>query len=221
MAKSRGKLLLLNILIVFLFSQKVYPQVQDSTQVVFPGSSQNFLKEESFLKEKVQSPANSTFPLAIGIASVLYLFNPIFLYENDKLSGGITKEISVGFGYFGEYRIGLEYSYLFRANQSSHFRISGKYDYLLSNLEPSNMLQTTGVLSIGGGVYTDLDGMGLFPEVSYGFSIRNHKMLFYPHVKARYTFMMLDRKVNSLDLSFGIVLGFANPFIDLRIRRKH
>lgn len=221
MAGTRGKLLLLNIILVLLFSQKAFPQVHDSSEFIYKESSLTSLPKESFLKNKINSPANSTFPLAIGIASVLYLFNPIFLYENDKLSGGITKEISVGFGYFGEYRIGFEYSYLFRANQSSHFRLSAKYDYLLSDIKPSNMFQTTPVISIGGGVYTDLDGMGLFPEVSYGFSIRNHKLLFYPHIKARYTYMLLDRKVNSMDLSFGIVLGFANPFIDLKIRRTH
>ena len=168
MLKYTGKPLLL-IILIFSFIKPVSAQYQDS-----------LLLKHHQLKLRPDQPAffsgysktkavNSTLPLAIGVVALVYLFNPIFVYENDRINGGITKEISVGFGYFGEYRLGFEYSYIFRANQSSHFRISGKYDYLLSDLKPSNMFQSTSVLSFGAGLYTDFDGSGVFPEVSYGY----------------------------------------------------
>ena len=165
--------------------------------------------------------ANPTLPLAIGILSIFYFVNPIILYEDEKVSAGLTKEISLGFGDFGEYRAGFEYSLIFRGYQKSHIRLSFKYDNLLDNIEPSNMLQGTSVLSIGGGYFTDFNGHGFFPEISYGYSIRNDKLLFYPHIKARYTVMTEKNKSNITDVSFGILIGFANPFIDLKIRRKY
>jgi hypothetical protein len=130
------------------------------------------------------------------------------------------KEISLGFGYFGEYRIGVGYSIIFRESKRNHLRLSLKYDILLKDIEPSNMLQGTSVLSIGGGYFTDFDGYGFFPELSYGYSIRNDKFLFYPHLKLRYTIMTEKYKSNIADFSFGILIGFANPFIDLKIRKK-
>ena len=36
-----------------------------------------------------------------------------------------------------------------------------------------------------------------------------------------YTFMMQKKKSDITDLSFGIIIGIANPFIDLKIRRKN
>ncbi|MGH2574822.1 MAG: hypothetical protein ACRDFC_03875 [Ignavibacteria bacterium] len=82
------------------------------------------------------------------------------------------------------------------------------------------MLQTTEVISIGAGYFTNFDKKGFFPELSYGYSIRNHKLLIYPHIKFRHTFMKKDIPDIS-DLSFGIIFGIANPFIDVKIRREH
>lgn len=161
--------------------------------------------------------ASSTLPMAIGIATFLYFLNPIVLYENDKIGGGITKEISLGFGYFGEHRLSAEYSYIFRKDLSSNLRFAYKYDILLkSGIEPSNFLQGTPVLSFGAGYFTNFSNNGFFPEMSFGYSIRNDKLLFYPSVKIRYTYVKNGSGI--LDFSAGIVLGFANPFINLHIR---
>ena len=133
----------------------------------------------------------------------------------------MTKELSLGFGDFGEYRLGAEYSFIFRSNNKSQLRFSGNYDFLLEDLQPSNMLQTSNVLSLGGGFFTDFDANGYFAQSTYGYSIRNDKLLIYPHVKARYTIVPGEDRDNIFDFSFGVIIGFANPFIDLKIRNKH
>lgn len=169
-------------------------------------------------RDKGESSA-STLPLALGVVSFLYLFNPIVLLENDKIAGGLTKELSVGFGKFGEYRTTFEYSFLFRADLKSHLRAGLKYDILLKeNIKPSNYLQGTPVISVGADYFTDLSHSGVSPEISYGYSIRNNKLLFYPSVKIRYTYV--PKGSNIIDFSLGIVLGIANPFIDTKIRSE-
>jgi len=162
---------------------------------------------------------NPTKILAYSLAAFLYVFNPVFLYENDKINSGLTKEFSVGFGYFGEHRAALEYSFLFRKLKMNHFRLGYKRDILLKDISPSNMLQTSAVFSYGVSYFTDLSHHGVSPEICYGYSIRNHKLLIYPHFKLRYTHIFDEYKSNILDFSFGVILGIANPFNDLRIRR--
>jgi len=160
-----------------------------------------------------------TLPVAIGVLAVLYLVNPIIQYD-DKLSAGLTKELSIGFGNFGEYRAAAEYTYIFRSGVRNSIRASVKYDILLKDIQPSNMLQGSSVISIGGGYFTNFEDHGIFPEISYGYSIRNHKVLIYPNVKLRYTWIPDRKKRNVMDFSFGITVGVSNPYIDVRIRRK-
>jgi len=168
------------------------------------------------IKDKSKS-SSSTLPIAIGLVSFLYLLNPIVPFENDKIGLGFTKEVSLGFGYFGEHRGSFEYSYIFRKDLNSNIRLGYKYDILLTRgLKPSNMFQSTTALSIGGGYFHNFSRPGYFAETSYGYSIRNHKILFYPSVKLRYTYVV--KGANIIDFSFGIVIGIANPFIDLKIR---
>lgn len=163
---------------------------------------------------------NPTIPVAIGVVGFFYLLNPIVLFENDKIALGITKEISVGFGYFGEDRISFEYSYIFREDHSSHFRLGYKHDFITSDILPSNFLQATSVFTLGASAFTDLDGWGVSPEAAYGFSFRNDKLLIYPHVKGRYTYTFGEQRSNIIDFSFGLMIGIANPFSDLKIRRS-
>lgn len=185
---------------------------------VFNNQSDHFLfsQYKSSLSD-INEKSASTLPIAIGVASFLYLFNPILLLENDKIGGGITKEISLGFGKFGQHRFSTEYSYIFRQDLSSNLRFAYKYDILLkSGLKPSNFLQGTPVISIGAGYFTNFTNEGYFPELSYGYSIRNDKLLFFPSLKIRYTYVI--HGANIFDFSAGLVIGFANPFIDLNIR---
>ena len=187
-------------------------------------SFQSNLKDSSYyfhadglsLKDRSET-LSSPLPIAIGIASFLYLFNPIILFENDKIALGFTKEISVGFGYFGEHRLSFEYSYIFRKDLNSNIRFGYKYDILLkSGIKPSNLLQGIPAMTIGGGYFNNFSRPGYFAETSYGYSIRNDKLLFYPSVKLRYTYVANGSNV--IDFSFGFIVGIANPFIDLNIR---
>ena len=180
------------------------------------------IKRINYLEHFKQSSSSSFLPVSIAVATVFYLINPILLYESKKLFGGITKEFSIGFGDFGEHRMAAEYSLILGGNIKHYLRFSYKYDMLLKdNIKPSHMLQGTGVLSLGAGYFTDFNGNGIFPEVTYGYSIRNHKLLFYPHVKLRYTYVFGKDKINKADISFGIIFGIANPFIDVNIRRDN
>jgi hypothetical protein len=162
---------------------------------------------------------NPTLPASIGVAGFFYLFNPIILLEDDKIALGITKEISLGFGDFGENRFSLEYSYIFRESGSSQFRLGYKRDLILSDILPSHQLQATTALAIGASSFYDFEGWGVSPEVAFGFSLRNDKLLIFPHVKGRYTYTFDKQKSNIIDFSFGLMIGFANPFSELKIRR--
>lgn len=180
------------------------------------------VKRINYLEHFKQSSSSSFLPVSIAVAAVFYLINPILLYESKKLFGGITKEFSIGFGNFGEHRAAAEYSLILGGNIKHYLRFSYKYDLLLKdNIQPSHMLQGTSVLSLGAGYFTDFNGKGIFPEVTYGYSIRNHKLLFYPHVKIRYNYLFGKDKIDKADISFGIIFGIANPFIDLNIRRDN
>lgn len=180
-----------------------------------------FLKAQDFKNFFSNTQSSSPYSVSIAAAVGLYLLNPIVIYESKKLYMGLTKEFSIGFGYFGEHRIGIEYSFIISGQIRNYLRASYKYDMLLkNNLEPSNNLQGTPVLSAGAGYFYDFDKSGIFPEVSYGYSLRNDKLLIYPHIKFRHTFMFKKEYPNITDISFGFMVGIANPFIDLKIRKK-
>lgn len=180
----------------------------------------NFEKPHSLYKKELKSA--DVLPISIGVLTAIYLINPILEYNDKKLYLGLTKELSVGWGKLGEHRTAFEYSMIFGGNIRHHIRFSYKYDILLkSGIEPSHMLQGTSVLSIGAGYFTDFDKQGAFPELTYGYSVRNHKLLFYPHVKIRHTFMFEKEQTDITDISFGVILGIANPFIDVDIKRKY
>jgi hypothetical protein len=187
-------------------------------------SQQNISEHQPVLllnKENTTTSTSSFTTVSVGLGAVLYLINPIVLYENKKIYAGITKELSVGFGKFGEHRFAFEYSFVFTGNISHHLRFSYKYDLLLKqNIEPSHTLQGTGVLSLGGGYFTNFNKQGFFPELTYGYSLRNHKILIYPHIKIRHTFMFRKQDSDITDISFGIIFGFANPFIDVNIKKR-
>ncbi|MCU0371748.1 MAG: hypothetical protein MUE56_00710 [Ignavibacteria bacterium] len=187
--------------------------------------SQPFSPNSNYFRTDKENAITSSGPftsVSLGMGVILYLINPIIVYEDKKIYMGLTKEFSVGFGKFGEHRAAFEYSFLFTGNISHHARLSYKYDLLLKkNMEPSHTLQGSSVLSLGAGYFTDFHKNGIFPELTYGYSLRNHKLLLYPHVKIRYTFMFKKSDFDIMDLSFGIIIGLANPFIDVKIKKDH
>ena len=210
MEKKYKKFIFIIFIIIFLWSNTYSQQIYEPFNRI------------SHYKHFKQSSGSSFLPVSIAAAGIFYLINPILLYENKKLFAGITKEFSIGFGDFGEHRLAGEYSLILGGNVKHYIRFSYKYDLLLKdNIKPSHMFQGTSVLSLGAGYFTDFNGKGIFPEVTYGYSIRNHKLLFYPHVKIRYTYMFGKDKIDKADISFGIIFGIANPFIDVNIRRDN
>jgi len=200
------------IIILLLTFSNIYSQVNPLL-----GQSNYILNNEA----TITSPSPFT-TISVGVGAILYLINPILLYEDRKVYAGITKELSVGFGKFGEHRAAFEYSFVFTGNISHHIRFSYKYDLLFkNNIEPSHMLQTTIALSLGTGYFTNFTKHGVFPELTLGYSLRNHKILIFPHIKIRHTFMFRKEDSDITDISFGIILGFANPFIDVNIKRNY
>lgn len=203
---------IISIILLLLTCCNIYSQTN-------PSISQSI---SSLNKENPTTYVSSFTALSIGFGTILYLINPIVLYENRKVYAGITKELSVGFGKFGEHRFAFEYSFVFTGNISHHIRFSYKYDLLLKDkIESSHTLQGTGVLSLGAGYFTNFNKQGFFPELTYGYSLRNYKILIYPHVKIRHTFMFRKQDSDITDISFGIIFGFANPFIDVDIKRHY
>jgi hypothetical protein len=204
--------IILNIILLLLIYCNIYSQINPS--ISQPISFQD--------KENTSPITNSFASVSIGVAAILYLMNPIVLYEDKRIYAGITKELSVGFGKLGEHRLAFEYSFVFAGNISHHFRFSYKYDILFKEkLEPSHILQGTSVLSPGAGYFTNFDKQGFFPELTFGYSLRNHKLLIFPYIKIRHTFMLRKQDSDITDISFGIILGFANPFIDVDINRHY
>ncbi len=88
--KSIPRNLVIISVLIILRTGSVCSQVLpvDFTNSFYPG------------KEKAET-GNSTLPIGIRVASFFYLLNPIVLFQNDRIGGGLTKEISLGFGYFG------------------------------------------------------------------------------------------------------------------------
>lgn len=178
--------------------------------------------EKEIKHPDISRKTSSVLPISIGVLTAIYLLNPMVEYTDKKVFAGLTKEFSIGFGKLGQHRTAAEYSMVFGGNIRHYLRFSYKYDILLAEgIQPSHMLQGTSVVSLGAGYFTDFKGRGIFPEITYGYSIRNHKLLFYPHVKLRHTFMLTKDKPDITDISFGVILGIANPFINVDIRRKY
>jgi hypothetical protein len=183
-------------------------------------SRSDIMQRKVFQSQRISD--NPTIPISIGVAIFLYLLNPIIMYENDKIGLGLTKELSIGFGDFGEHRIGIEPALIFREEEKWVLRAGYKYDFLMrSFLKPSNLLQATSVISPGLNYFTDFSRSGISPEIAYGYSFRNDKINIFPYFKLRYTYVFETGKSNVFDFSTGLMIGIANPFIDRKIRRVY
>lgn len=202
------------ILIVLCFSGIVFSQDKGILDTTFYSTDTTFQKFR---------PGSSPIPLfTILGASFFYLLNPIIIYEDDKIGLGITKQFSVGFGYYGENRLTFEFTKIFRDNYSYIIRLGYTNDFLLNKkLVPSNNFQGTSVVPLGISYYTEFSHNGMSLETGFGYSIRNHKMLICPHLKVRYTHIFESGKSNIIDFSFGVMVGLANPFKDMKIRRNY
>ncbi|HMS35416.1 MAG TPA: hypothetical protein PKC91_15150 [Ignavibacteria bacterium] len=167
-----------------------------------------------------QNPASINSDDPVGASYIffllIYALNPILLYENGggKGSWGFTKEVTLGFGEFGQYRISAEYSFVDKRYNQNMLRAGIKYDILLNKKINKYDDVNSAVLTIGGGYITDFDNYGYFPEITFGYSVRylSDHLLLYPSIKLRYSIM--NDSPDMTDLSAGIILGFTNPFTE-------
>ena len=216
------KILFTFIAILILQNNIVFSQteISNSVDTVQYKYEPGFLKIKENYEISVSSGSVSDDPdggFVLGFMA--YLINPVLSIEDGKAAWGWTKEVSLGFGRLGEYRTSVEYTYSDREHLKNIIRAGLKYDiFLKKKINPDDDPVSTSVFTIGGGYYTDFEHSGYFPELSYGYSMRNDKFLMYPSVKMRYTFV--NESPDILDISFGMVIGFANPFIDYEHKKK-
>ena len=137
------------VILIFLFFTNSYGQ--KSYSFFDPGDST--ITHDTIIKKG--KGVDITKVLVYSLSGFVYLFNPILLYENDKIATGLTKEFSVGFGYFGENRIAVEYSLIFRSEEKSFLYAGFVRDFLLADLIPSNSLQTSVAVSPGISYFTN------------------------------------------------------------------
>jgi hypothetical protein len=150
------------------------------------------------------------FENAIAVGALL-LITPTLGYENKKLYFGVGRELCLAFGKKGEFRLGAEYTFIFRSNLKNHFRVSMKYDFL-SELNRGAWLDARSFVSVGAGYFLDASGIGFFPEVSAGIRIgADEGFCLYPYLKLRHTFMTKKDKPDNTDLSLGMAIGII-PF---------
>jgi hypothetical protein len=71
---------------------------------IYSQSLSGKISRADYLKNFKQSSSSSFLPVSIAVATVIYLINPILLYESKKNIGGIKKVLSIVFGDLGEHR---------------------------------------------------------------------------------------------------------------------
>lgn len=200
-----------------VFSQWITKCSNDKNQLTY-NSVYLLLKERTEISSTAASVSDDPDG-GFVLGFMAYLINPVLSIEDGKAAWGWTKEVSLGFGRLGEYRTSVEYTYSDREHLKNIIRAGLKYDiFLKKKINPDDDPVSTSVFTIGGGYYTDFEHNGYFPELSYGYSMRNDKFLMYPSVKLRYTFV--NEAPDILDISFGLVIGFSNPFIHYEHKKK-
>lgn len=177
--------------------------------VFYPVHSQQiFTPQNCNLKTYTSESAGGAIVFTAFV--VISAVNPIIMLEDKKIYGGFTREFTLGFGKYAEYRISAEYSFLFRTHYKHHLRLSAKYD-ILSKLSKTEWLDTRQVISFGAGYFYDGDGSGIFPEFTAGVRIGESEYLLVPYVKLRHTFMLKKDKPDNTDFSAGMIIGII-PF---------
>lgn len=160
------------------------------------------LKEPDYRNSILKTPSVSykkaDIPATWYIAAIV---NPMLVIEDKKVFFGLTKEISAGVFPYG--RLALEYSYIFRSYNTSHFRFSYNYDVILEAGDFVGIIATP-----GGGYFTDTKNEGWFLQGSVGALLGpGEPLMFNPYLKYRHTFIKDPAKSNINDISLGV--GFA------------
>ena len=149
----------------------------------------------------------------IAPASLVWPFNPMVVFEDEKTYFAFTKEVAIALppislkkaGIFT--RLAVEYSYVFRSEKNHHIRLSLDAGYPLSAGDFAAVL-----LSAGSGYFTDTKANGISVHSSLGFFTTfgdNLGVNFY--LRTRNTFMFPEERKNIFDLSAGLGLSIY-PF---------
>ncbi len=178
-------------------------------------SSQSIMNEPLQLKLKDNSPLKSKtiyekpglykkadMPIPVYLAAVIFFINPILVFEDKKIFGGLTKEIS--FSIFPYGRVSFEYSFLFRQFNKHHLHISYNYDFMLEQGREFFAFH----VSPGTGFFTDTKNKGIFGQLSFGCFIPAPFFLIDLYVKYRYTNTLDKNKSDIHDISLGSGLIF-------------
>lgn len=184
-------ILILSTAISFLNCLPSYSQI-NSLKLKEPVYRNSILKTPSASYKKTDIPA-SWYLAAI--------INPMLVIEDKKVYFGLTKEVSAGIFPYG--RVAFEYSYIFRSYNTSHFRFSYNYDFILEAGDFVGIIATPGI-----GYFTDTRNNGWFLQGSFGALLGPGKpLMFNPYIKYRHTFIKEKTKSNINDISLGV--GFA------------
>lgn len=149
----------------------------------------------------------------IAPASLVWPFNPMIVFEDEKIYFAFTKEVAVAFPPISMKKAGIitrvaaEYSYVFRSEKNHHIRLFLDAGYPLSAGDFAAVL-----LSAGSGYFTDTKANGISVHSSLGFFTTfgdNLGVNFY--IRARNTFMLPEERKNIFDLSAGLGLSIY-PF---------
>lgn len=164
-------------------------------------SLQTMGKEKLTLNSLAHSK-NSSDGGTFKFITMLSPINPIVEVENSKVYFGLTKEVVLGVVGLGH--LGVEYSHLFRTDNSNQLRFSYNYDFFT---KPSDFAAF--LISVGGGYFTDFNKKGYFPQVSLGMLLAIFDYAgVVPYIKLRNTFITDKTQSNIFDFSLGLKTAF-------------
>ena len=167
-------------------------KLKDSPNKTYVDPAQNIR-----LYKKTDAPAG----MFAGLIFLTFI-NPIIVFENNKIFGGLTKEISKSFYPYG--RISFEYSFLFRTFNKNHFRFSYNYDLIFDNRSDWVIF----AFSPGAGYFTDTEKNGAFVQGAGGVFFPTPVFMGHLYLKYRFTKVFDNNNSDIHDISLGMGLVF-------------
>ena len=149
------------------------------------------------LYKKTDAPTG----MFVGLVFLTFI-NPIVVFENNKIFGGLTKEISKSFYPYG--RVSFEYSFLFRTFNKHHLRFAYIYDQVFDNRSEWVIF----ALSPGAGYFTDTEKNGAFVQAAGGVFFPTPVFMGHLYLKYRFTKVFDNNNSDIHDISLGMGLVF-------------
>jgi hypothetical protein len=175
------------------------------------GPNTNHSLPDDYMKLNISKDKSTNVPDWFGTIAFFtsLVINPEILYENKKVSFGLTKEVSVLLPFINTKELkalsrpGIEYTYVFRDGRNHHLR--GFLNFEIPVETSGYIIVTWG---IGGGYFTDFKKSGAFPQTSLDMIIPVMEgFALIPYLKLRHTIMFDRTQSDITDLSIG--MGFT------------